>query len=345
MPSVIGERAHGWRSLAQAFVIALGLVAIAGSGGGYSIDCLFCNPVVEPPGPRIDLWVSVPPAVQVGEPAEISVGVTANSTVTLPLSYQWCRAEDSASPCVDISGANAPAYTLASANLGDDGAVFAVTVRGGNTAASAQATLHVSNTPPVVFEYGDFATGHWVVTAVAGGNLPPPAHQELRETAGGHPDAYLRIVQSTSVADSVYKVFYLSPTAVYDPSVQGALYAVDFALDAVSLDPPPPYRPMRRVLPLIEQGGRRFVGGWTDIYPIDAIGADWITVTTYRLVARGPFQLADGTDCGEPGYGCIPDFSASAPLLRFGFAFDVSAPEPGTLNWGIDNWRVMLWRR
>ncbi len=73
--------------------------------------------------------------VPVGQPATFSVGASG----TLPLSYQWQR------NTVDISGATGTSYTLAAAQLVDDGALFRCVVTNAfGTATSNSARLTVT---------------------------------------------------------------------------------------------------------------------------------------------------------------------------------------------------------
>jgi hypothetical protein len=96
-------------------------------------------------------------------------------------------------------GAAEYAYTLVGANLSDDGAAFAITVRGGDSAdgsetvGTAQALLSVSNTPPVVFQDGEFLPEDWSAEGVARpAQEPPPAHGEERVETGGNPGTFHR---------------------------------------------------------------------------------------------------------------------------------------------------------
>jgi glucose/arabinose dehydrogenase len=104
--------------------------------------------------------ITVPPAnrtVSVGDPATFSVSASG----TPPLSYQWQRNS------VNISGATAASYTLASPQLTDSGALFRCVVTNAyGTATSSTATLTVTpNLPPVAT-----ITAPAAGTTFAGGN-------------------------------------------------------------------------------------------------------------------------------------------------------------------------------
>jgi glucose/arabinose dehydrogenase len=89
--------------------------------------------------------ISVHPSNQTvtqGQPATFSVTAAGDA----PLSYQWQRNQ------VNISGANASSYTLASASLADSGAKFRCVVTNAfGSATSNEATLTVQPPPPVLF--------------------------------------------------------------------------------------------------------------------------------------------------------------------------------------------------
>jgi len=77
-----------------------------------------------------------------GQPATFSVTAAGDT----PLSYQWQRNQ------VNISGANASSYTLASASLADTVAKFRCVVTNAfGSATSNEATLTVQPPPPVLF--------------------------------------------------------------------------------------------------------------------------------------------------------------------------------------------------
>ncbi len=92
---------------------------------------------------------ATPPVIPANEPADITVTVgqsatfSVNATGTAPLSYQWQRNG------VNIAGANAASYTLANAQLSDNGARFRVIVSNGQgNVTSREATLTVTAPPP-----------------------------------------------------------------------------------------------------------------------------------------------------------------------------------------------------
>ncbi len=89
---------------------------------------------------------------------------------------------------------------------------------------------------------------------------------------------------------------------------------------------------------LVEQAGRRFVAN--NIGSSDCRLPSWTGGSRASLRPLNFSQL-DGPACAA-GATC-PDFSASAPPLRFGFwrvAFGLAGE---VVTHGIDNWRVTVW--
>lgn len=140
---------------------------------------------------------------------------------------------------------------------------------------------------------------------------------------------------------------------MYDPAVQGAAYGIEFQCDfalLVPLGPDIAYYGMG-VAALVAQGARKY---WTTEL---AWGGPPYTVAAWtaargamRGLPRQPaenFHIVDGPPCNA-GEAC-PDFSAGAAPLRFGYVvvFEVPYGAPGapSLEYGIDNFKVTVWRR
>ena len=123
---------RGLAALGAMLALLSGCSGGGGGGGGGS------SPAVAAP-----TIVVQPQSVRVGDgqPATFSVTVTTSVAAT----YQWTRNGAA------IAGANAASYRLASAQLGDDGASFAVVVsNAGGSVQSASATLNVSPVAPAI---------------------------------------------------------------------------------------------------------------------------------------------------------------------------------------------------
>ena len=327
---------------------ATGLVAIVGCGGGGSSDaqCSFfsnvCYPVITPP-PAAAV-ASVYPT-RITAQAGTSVTFTAQTAGVDSPRFQWRRSPDGGANFVDVAGATAATYTLGAAQLADDGAVFRVDVRNsaaGTAVASSNAgTLLVSSMPAVDFSDGEFDPAGWTASAIADPAVNGSSHTEDRSADGGSPGAYRRMVHTMAAGPSSLRVFNTKAAATYDPQALGAIHAVDYAEDcdrraatSATLD----------VLSFatIEQAGRRYVSS-------RGRGCLSLWVNNFEQLpglGAADFVQVDGPACGS-GESC-PDFSAKGGTLRFGFERRVrlqAGTPAGSIEHGIDNWKVRVWRR
>ena len=341
------SRVSWWRWLLVAGVAAAGLVSIVGSGGGVSVDapeCSFfsnvCNPTFLPGTipPLTAAFVSPQRiTVQVGGPVVFSVRTAGIDSPT----YQWSRSSDGGRSYSIIVGATGATYTLAGAQLVDDAAEFRVDVQGsGGSSAYAVSQLVVSSMPGIVFQDGEFLPADWVTTESASPALNGPVHTEDRATAGGNPDAFRTMVHVMPQGPSTLSVFHASSSSSYDPGSQGAIHVIDYVEDCiVQGNTSSTYAVDSNIL--IEQAGRRY-GAVGALY---CPASTWTTMPLRSSLSASDFVLIDGPACAA-GESC-PDFSATAKQLRFGFArhSQATAGPAGTIQHGIDNWKVTVWRR
>jgi hypothetical protein len=325
-----------WRVLFLAGVCLLGLATIVGSGGG-SVGF----PPCEPPlcgGPT-------PPLVVRIDPAEVTAQVGSSVTFTTVQistygidSYQWRRSADGGLNYSDIVGATASSLVLPSVNLADDGAMFMVVARAGETLqAQAVAHLAVTATTPVVFQDGEFDLADWTVTTQMAPGTPVFSPSVERSATGGNPDAFLLTRFVVPSNTGTVTVLYLSNRAAYDPVTQGAIQVIDYAEECAALVRGTATVTDSRLL--IEQGGRRFVSPDPGQY---CVSSSWKPVANRMALRAADFLLLDGSACAaaEP----CPDFSATAATLRFGFIrVTRSYPNEEAVH-GIDNWKVTVWR-
>jgi hypothetical protein len=335
------------RRIALAAVAALGLAAIVGSGGGGgdAPECSFfsnaCNPGFTP-APATPA-ASIYPFKLTVRAGTSAVFTAQTSGIDRP-SFQWQRSADGGANFVDVAGATAATYTLAQAQFADDGAIFRVDVRGGggNTvlASSNAGTLLVSSLPAVVFSDGEFDPADWSASAIANPALTGPTHSEDRSATGGLPGAFRHMVHTMTAGPSSLRVFNTKASAIYDPQALGAIHAIDYAEDCDRLSATSSSFGVLSY-PTIEQAGRHYVSG-------RGRGCLSLWVNNFNQLPSleaTDFVQVDGPAC-DPGAPC-PDFSARGAPLRFGFERRVSlqAGVPaGSIEHGIDNWRVGVWR-
>ena len=327
------------RGLALAGISLLGLVAIVGSGGG-AIGFPDCDPPIcsdgPPPPPRPS--AAVQPAyvtALVGTPVTFTA---LSSNIPGTLSYQWRRAPGIGSSFVEIPGATGKSYSLPSVNLGDDQAVFLVTVTGSQGAVpSLIAHLAVSATPGLVFEDSEFRPADWLVSPIADPGQVPFVHTDERITTGGNPGAFRKMVFEVPQGAGSSRLFYTSPSSTYDPATQGAIYVIDYSEDCIALQNSQTTNTVSNLV--IEQGGRRYLSNTNG----DCVLSTWSAVASRASLGVTDFRLFDGPACNA-GESC-PNFSSSASPMRFGY-WRIAFGAPGdVVAHGIDNWKVTVWRR
>jgi len=342
--------ARAGHALLHLGIVALGLLAIVGSGGGGAIgfpdlSCLNtpqgCGtpPPVQPTA-TMDLQT---PIVQVGAPLRFSV-----STDVASPTYRWCLKPRGASACTEIAGVSGARYDVAAANLADDGALVQVVVSGSNGQATAGAVVAVSSMPPVTFADTEFASGDWSLVALANPPLPGLAASGRNVAGGGNPGPYRLLTVDLPLEVRTVNLLGSAAAAVYNPATQGPVYLIEFSLDCNNIAVARDASFSNYWLPTLEQGGRRFL-------PDRNAGAScfspgWFTRGWTGLGASA-FKLVDGPACGA-GETC-PDFSGQGLPLRLGLAYNVElrAPLPAAsaasaphFEQGLDNFKVQVWR-
>lgn len=332
---------HEWlRRAALAAIVVLGIGSIIGSGGGIELPS-DCPPGSDCSAPPPVLSVAVRPLYATALVGTAVTYAATASDATGAVSYQWSRSADGGVSFVDIPGATAAAYTLAAANLGDDGAIFRVTARDATPyVAQAWGRLAVSATPGLVFRDTEFSAADWTATPVAFGSAPAPEHSEESPASGGNPGAFRRMVIQIPPQSGVGRVFYTSLVAAYDPATQGAIRLIDYAEDGISLQPNVSTSTDSAML--LEQAGRHYVANQRN----DAtsfILTSWSSNQSRASLRAVDFGLLDGPPC-ETGERC-PDFSTQGAPMRFGYWRFSFGTQGDRIAHGIDNWQVTVWRQ
>ena len=334
-------RIASWRALALVGVVTLGVVTIVGSGGGSASGCLAPGPCAgdfpaEPTTPTVDR-----PRVttQVGGAAVFSVHVDGITNAV----FQWMRAP-AGGIFVAISGATGASYTLNGATTLDDGATFEAQVTGGFdgrqvTLMSTSARLAVVSSPPILIQDGTFVPGDWTVAGISTPAVNGPSHSEQQSSTGGNPGDYRRMAFTMPPGVGELTLFHEYQGAAYDPASQGAIYLVDFTQDCLALPGTLGVGPQI----LMMQNGRRYAAGG----PTLCGASTWSNTTLIPgTFAATDFGLIDGPACAA-GEAC-PNFGADGLPIRFGF-FDSHRGSAGFAGgvgaFGIDNWKVTIWRR
>lgn len=311
----------GMRPALHMTIAVLGVAAIIGSGGGLpDVDLSGCCQV-----PSAFVQPSLR-TVAVGDSVTFAANVLFANP---PISYQWRRHG------VDIAGATGTTYTLTGANLGDDGAEFAIMVSASNGTTSATARLQVSSQPAVVYQDGDFALSNWSVVATSVPLQGGPTQSVTREASGGNPDAYRSIRYEMTTGPSSITVHHTPASATYDPAAQGAIYGIDTHADCIKTG-----GGEVTVAVALEQAGRRYDSG------LQGCTVIWTTAVARDSLRATDFTQTDGPACAT-GEAC-PNFSASGAPIRLGLvtAARIASGQPAaTFTQGVDNWKVSVWRR
>jgi hypothetical protein len=328
-----------WRGLALVCIASLGLLSIVGSGGGDRLCLLPPCPGDFPLEPALPSIEPAAQAVQVGSTATFSVRTADISSPT----YQWSRTPRGGTPAA-IGGATGATYSVVGANLADDGAQYTVAVAGifdGRTVAlsSPPARLAVSSMPAVLLEDKEFEPANWSVAAQSTPATSGPTHSVTQETSGGNPGAHRQTRITLPAGPARLYLFQTYLGGSYEPAVQGPVYLIEFTQEcralAGSLGPGPQV--------LLEQAGRRYTAG----APTQCEATAWSSkVLLPGVFAAGDFTVVDGPVCGV-GESC-PDFSATGAPLRLGFGNlnqSLSGSAGASGGFGIDNWKVKVWRR
>lgn len=332
----------------QLSIAAVGAIAIVGSGGGgfFELDCIpFDAPcdggggVIPPP---TILKVEVVPSI-----ATATVGGSVvfkarlNTNLSAP-SYQWCRMPPGSNACADILGATSDSYTAAALNLADDGAYYLVKLTNVSPTplVSNGARLAVSPTPAIVFQDGDFLQSDWSTSAIVSPAQNGPTYNMEHAATGGNPGAFVSVQYSMPQGTSSVRLVHAALSAVHDPSLQGAIYTIDFTEDCRGATGP--YEPY--TVPMIRQAGRTYVAN--SLKRNYCASTAWEAAGQRGSLVASDFTLIDGPACGA-SESC-PDFSAAGAAIQLGLvsgASVASGKPAGTAAHGFDNWRAAVWRR
>jgi hypothetical protein len=331
-----GSRVHALMG-----VVLLAVVGMAASGCSGSGGCLAPGPCSGdfPPEPVLPSVERPRVTTQLGGAATFSVHIEGISSPAI----QWMRATATGN-FSNIAGAHATTYTLQGATTLDDGARFQAAVTGGFNAtqvtlASDTATLTVVSLPAIVFEDATFASGDWAVAEISSPTTAGPTHAEQQVNTGGNPGDYRSTSITLPTGVSQLTEFDEYQGATYDPASQGAILVVDFTQDcrtlAGSLGAGPTI--------LLTQNGRRYVAGGPTLCGASAWSNATLIPGTFTV---GQFSLVDGPACAV-AQAC-PNFNADGLPIHFGFA-NTNQGTPGFAGgsggFGIDNWKVTVWRR
>jgi hypothetical protein len=321
-----------------ATVVFAGLLSLVGSGGGAGSICDTYPDSCKPPSLQVTV---VPPdlTVQVGSSASFSALPSGNAG---GVSYQWQRSNDGGANFVDLPGATTAQLSLPNVNLADDGARFQVvayiTGYEATTRTTALARLGVVSASAVQFQDTEFELADWSVSAYLPAGATAFTVVAQRLPTGGADGAFQRTDFTVPSDTGTVRVLHLSATATYEPAMQGAIYSIDHAFDCAGLVRGTATATHLRLL--IEQNGQRFIGPAPTTY---CYRPDWSNSVRQLSLRAQDFALLDGTACAAGGP--CPDFSVGAVPMHFGLVSITTSYPSEAAAYGIDNWKVSVWRR
>lgn len=272
------------RVVGACLLVGAALVAACGGGGSAS----------PPPG-------AAPPTIT-GQPASVSVasGQGANFTVTAdgsaPLTYQWRR------DGVDISGAAAASYAIASTVVGDNAARFTVVVsNAAGSVTSAEATLTVSaasaapsiTSQPAAATVAAGATASFSVTAAGSAPLAYQWRRNAANIAGANAASY--VTPATSVGDDGARFSVVVSNAL------GSVTSGEAVLTVTATAPPPParYVPVWSSADTTSGSGSYTLSVVDPVAPGSLITVDQVATTPANLailrVRGGSYDAAAGS--------------------------------------------------
>ncbi len=225
-PTFPSHHGAGYRNVSRTIWCVATMLLLACGGGAPPA------PLPPPPTPPSITTQPVPVNVTAGQPASFTVVASG----TAPIAYQWQR------NTVDILGATGPAYSIASATAGDNGASFRVVVSNAAlTVTSAAATLTVT-TPAVAPS---------IVTPPLDARVTAPAAATFSVVVAGTPIPTLQWQRSTdngaTWADiaGAAALSYTTPATTIGDSFQrfrvrasNSAATVDSPLATLVVDPP-----------------------------------------------------------------------------------------------------------
>jgi hypothetical protein len=193
-------------------------------------------------------------------------------------------------------------------------------------------TSSISHAVEINFSDNTFNDSDWTIadhTVGAGGTSN--ASQLL---SGGNPNAYRRITTVLNSGPSERRIFSFNfnSTAIYDPSVSGAIDSIDYSEDAKI------FSGAQTIALALRQGGNIFNYSLVNTF----VGTSWTSMNATGLIATNFIQAVPGGF--DPTLN--PDFSATGSIIEFGFMRGRGTPNgpgPGaTAIGGIDNWNVTV---
>jgi hypothetical protein len=144
---------------------------------------------------------------------------------------------------------------------------------------------------------------------------------------GGNPDTYRQM--ELTAQPQYYKAFNYNDGWIWNPKSHGSITRIDYSLDVKSLSSQPKGYTGIFTLGLIQ--GQSFYEDNGQFAGAQASSSSWVEWPPFTGRTASDFIKIEGPGSEHP------DFSASAPAIKFGYIF--SGPKAGSVC-GIDNFEV-----
>jgi uncharacterized delta-60 repeat protein len=228
---------------------------------------------------------------------------------------------------------------------------FTYTISDGTASSTATVTVTITgvNDPPIadafpdgtttVFSDGTFDLSNWTISTLPFGNGGTVS--QVEQSSDGNLGDYLEITTSPAGRPGGVGTFsrvigvFLNNSAVYDPSLQGEITALDYSEDyrfiSSQVIPTPHNGQLMR--PVLMQGGDIFLGP-QKFFSGTSAPTPWMAVGWTGL---------DANDFGLWTNEAVhPDFSPAGGEITFGFSRvnTASGVNSYSITAAIDNWRV-----
>jgi len=177
------------------------------------------------------------------------------------------------------------------------------------------------------YQDGTFNTG-WTSTTLTPPSTAGATSSSVTDAGNGNP-APSRTTTHNIVPGFIY-VAHRNSTAIYDPSVQGAITSLSYSYDLRQYNPPQGAGFAYSILVFQDNTYYRSM-------PVDVVyGASW------QAFSKAGLTAASFTKVSGDSPNTNPDFSCKGTRIQFGYVTANSSGGSLSLRGGIDNWKVVI---
>ncbi len=175
----------------------------------------------------------------------------------------------------------------------------------------------------LTFSDGTFNNEDWTLNVITEGNGGTVTASQ--QTSGGNTGSYRQTIDVMNPSPSSVRGYHLQKSAVYNPSLQGAIISIDGSRNSKMFVG---FGAGQDTGFALYQGGNYFM-----YHIVDSNTSVWTNYSKTGLKAEDFFVFLSPT--------LHPDFSTSGGPITFGYMTSNSAG-PYSITNGVDNWSVTL---